>query len=225
MEVLYMAVFKSLFFDSEGTFLWAGIAAIVAAIGALVSLIFSFLGYKNTVSNLKQQELLSKAKIDADLKAKARIEWINQVRELTSIYISELSKLDLILENTIKISSFYVANQEGLNSPYNDGSLNQEFYENISLMKNSRITIKEYSEKILLYFSEKQDHNEIEELISKTPNEYHKYMVNLDNNIPISLKLDSMIQYQEEIKKNISDIRSILRHYLKTEWDKAKEGK
>ena len=26
---------------------------------------------------------------------------------------------------------------------------------------------------------------------------------------------------QEEIKKNISDIRSVSRHYLKTEWDKA----
>lgn len=217
--------FKSLFFDSEGTFVWAGIAAIVTLISVLSSLFFSILSYKNTVNNLKQQKSLAESKIDADLKAKARIEWINQVRELTSIYISELSKLNLVIEDMLSISEFYKASKIVSEIPPNKKILDEKFFQNIESMKKNRNSINEYSEKILLYFSEKDDHKKIEELIKLIPESYKFYIINLENNLPSNFKIDPLTSYKKEIQKNITEIRHVFRQYLKDEWDKAKEGK
>lgn len=74
----------NLFFDAEGTFQWASVAAIAAVLGAIFSAIFSLLGYVNTIKSLNQQ------KIDASLKSSARIQWINDVRKISSELISKI---------------------------------------------------------------------------------------------------------------------------------------
>lgn len=78
----------NIFYNSLGDFQWASVAAIVAAIGACVSFMFSLLSYLNSRKSLKHQINIDQKKIDADLKAKARIDWIKIVRNETSELLS-----------------------------------------------------------------------------------------------------------------------------------------
>ncbi|MGL9808819.1 hypothetical protein [Enterococcus sp. DIV0970a] len=171
------------------------------------------------------EKIMVKQKIDADLKAKARIEWISQVRELVSTYISELSKLELILEKMIKSAALMNASDLGLNPPDNPSDLSIFFDENVVLIKQSRISINEYSEKVLLYFSEKEEHQEIEDAVTMIPKSLGNFETLVDNNFPVQLKIKILLDTQNDLKGNIAEIRSIFRKYLKIEWDKAKEGK
>lgn len=171
------------------------------------------------------EKVFVKQKIDADLKAKARIEWISQVRELVSTYISELSKLELILEKMIKAAALMNASDIGLNPPNYPSDLSTIIDESVVLIKQSRISINEYSEKVLLYFSEKDEHQEIEKTITMIPKSLGNFETFIDNNLPVNAKLQLLLNTKNELKGNISEIRSIFRKYLKNEWDKAKEGK
>lgn len=84
---------SSIFFDYNGDFMWASIAAIVAAAGAIGSITFAYLGYRNTKEMSKKQQAMEQKKIDADIKAKARIKWIEDVRQNSANLIKDLSNL------------------------------------------------------------------------------------------------------------------------------------
>ena len=84
---------EALFWDHNGDFQAATAAAAVALIGAIISAVFSWLSYKNSVKTAEKQYIMEQKKIDANLKAKARIEWINGVREKSSELISLLLSL------------------------------------------------------------------------------------------------------------------------------------
>ena len=83
---------EALFWDHNGDFQSATAAAAVALI-AIISAVFSWLSYKNSVKTAERQYIMEQKKIDANLKAKARIEWISGVRDKTSELVSLLLSL------------------------------------------------------------------------------------------------------------------------------------
>lgn len=86
-------MWERIFFDSDGIFMWSSIAAIIAFGGSASSALFSCLSYTNSKKTAESQRRMEQKKIDADLKAKARIEWINEVRHKSSDLISLLLSL------------------------------------------------------------------------------------------------------------------------------------
>lgn len=82
----------NLFFDAEGSFQWASIAAGVSLIAAGISI-------WGTFRNNKIQKEINQQNIDANLKAKARIEWIEQVREKTSDLLVSYFELETLFDS------------------------------------------------------------------------------------------------------------------------------
>ncbi|EMW5756540.1 hypothetical protein AAFC71_000886 [Enterococcus faecalis] len=76
----------NIFFDKDGTFQWSSIAALVSFVAACLTFVGVFI-------NVSTQKKIAQQQIDANLKAKARIEWINGVREKSSELISLLLSL------------------------------------------------------------------------------------------------------------------------------------
>lgn len=215
----------SIFYDNDNVFQWASVAAVIAGFGAISSLLFSFLSYRNSKKALKQQKELEQKKIDANLKASARLKWIEQVREIVSQYLSELSKLSVSTRNLIKVSSLLQAKNDGLNPPFYEEELNMNFEENVADIIKLQNSVNEYSEKILLYFSDKDDHKKIEEMVSLVPNKLGDFLTFTNNNINHNFKIAMLLDFEKELNKNVQDIRKVFRDYLKKEWDKAKQGK
>lgn len=90
--------------DYRGDFMWSSVAALVSLIAAVLSIV-------GVRKNSKTQKDIAKQQIDASLKAKARIEWIEKVRENASNLITVLLTLqkeekdfNLIWENGEKYS-------------------------------------------------------------------------------------------------------------------------
>lgn len=75
-----------IFYDSNGEIVWSAISATVSVISAV-------LVFVGVIMNIYTQRKIAKQQIDANLKAKARIEWINEVRHKSSDLISLLLSL------------------------------------------------------------------------------------------------------------------------------------
>lgn len=76
----------NIFFDKDGTFQWSSIAALVSFVAACLTFIGVFI-------NVSTQKKIAKQQIDANLKAKARIKWIQEVREISARLITNFSEL------------------------------------------------------------------------------------------------------------------------------------
>ncbi|MGF7253785.1 hypothetical protein [Enterococcus faecium] len=194
----------------------------------------------NVYQNRKNQSLQEKLKqkeIDANLKAKARIEWIAEVRNLVSKYLSYLFDIK------ITVSRMYDMQKEihDLSRDLGQFEKKEEIYnrkdhlEKQLLKKEDElmISIQESiltAEKILLHFSKKDDHDSVEKALLKSidivkdieakearPDFYNPYLSESSRNYAD--------EKRSSIDNSIQTIREIFREYLKTEWDKAKRGK
>ncbi|MBX9061221.1 MULTISPECIES: hypothetical protein [Enterococcus] len=183
------------------------------------------------------QKEITQKQIDANLKAKARIEWITEVRNLVSRYISYLFDIK------ITVSRMYDMQKEihDLSRDLGQFEKKEEIYnrkdhlEKQLLKKEDElmISIQESiltAEKILLHFSKKDDHDSVEEAILKSidivkdieakearPGFYNPHLSEISRNYAD--------EKRRSIDSSIQIIREIFREYLKTEWDKAKRGK
>lgn len=81
-----MYIFKSIFFNSTGSFEWASITGIIAIVG------FGYTCYNNK-QILKQQEKANKENFEGNIVAKARIEWIQEVRKRSVDFIASCYEL------------------------------------------------------------------------------------------------------------------------------------
>lgn len=88
-----------IFYNSLGDFQWASVAAIIAGIGALISFVFSFLGYLNSRKTLEHQKVIDQKKIDADIISKSRMHWIDNTKVLFSRFLT--NAIDLSAENVM----------------------------------------------------------------------------------------------------------------------------
>lgn len=180
------------------------------------------------------QKEMTQKQIDANLKAQARIEWISDVRELVAEYISELSVLQQILfQMIIPVETIQIENRkEKPRQQIIDENLDK-IEPLLEKLNSQRMKITSLSEKILLFFSSKEDHKKIENELIYAQNQLmvleifiRKIKGEKMNPTPIDACLPKEFnQFDMMIVSNIMNLRSTFRDYFKAEWDKAKEGK
>lgn len=155
----------NIFFDKDGTFQWSSIAALVSFVAACLTFVGVFI-------NVSTQKKIAKQQIDANLKAKARIEWISDVRELVSEYIARLSLLETIMRSMIEPAELIQI--ERMKDEPDDNIILSEKAKLTPLnesLKEEQVKITCISENILLYFSHQEEHKNIEKIITYIPNQ------------------------------------------------------
>lgn len=221
---------RDIFCYSNGEIVWSAVSATVSAISAA-------LVFVGVIMNICTQRKIAKQQIDANLKAKARIEWITEVRNLVSRYIFYLFDIK------ITVSRMYDMQKEihDLSRDLGQVENKEEIYnrkDNLEkhLLKREdelMISIQESiltGEKILLHFSKKDDHDSVENAILESiaiikdieskdarPGFYDPHLFESSRNYAD--------EKRSSIDSSIQTIREIFREYLKNEWDKAKQGK
>ncbi len=203
------------------------IAALIALIGVIISVTGSTLGsyFTNKSLNNKnflvQKEIANK-NIDANLKAKSRIEWINAVRSKSSSFITITFKYRSLSDWTLrKIEEISTLSLK--ESDENKQKIKQ-LSEDISLkfLKLDSYGYEAFNLLIVtkLYFSDNLEHDEIMK-------KFDELMLCMTNNKNFLMKKDI-----QNAKKSIEliptyqiELTTLLRKYLKKEWEKAKNGK
>lgn len=208
--------------------LWIPFGGTIAGIFANV-----YINYRQTKKNEELQKEITQKQIDANLKAKARIEWISDVRELVSEYIARLSILENIMRSMIEPAELIQI--ERMKDEPDDNIILSEKAKLTPLnesLKEEQVKITCISENILLYFSHQEEHKNIEKIITYIPNQLillELFMREINgeyvNKTPLNeLLKDEFNEYPIMVAKNVQEIRKEFRNYLKIEWDKAKEG-
>ncbi|EGO9277490.1 hypothetical protein DSM24_01735 [Enterococcus faecalis] len=130
-----------MFFDKDGTFQWSSIAALVSFVAACLTFVGVFI-------NVSTQKKIAKQQIDANLKAKARIEWISGVRDKTSELVSLL--LSLQKEKTVFYDRWLeIEEVSELLKLYFNSKMNEEVNSEIYIEQN-KIIISETATSIVL---------------------------------------------------------------------------
>lgn len=191
----------NIFTNSLGEFQWASVAAIIAGVGAAISLIFSFLGYLNSKVSLEQQKLMDQKKIDADIISKSRMHWIDNTKVIVTTFVSNALELSAnnvmfnqkILQLNSKMIQMtqYKNIMEDKNKPkkekeeakdifehwMNEGSVvfNKEMQQRVDLM--SELIKKVYKDYLLikLNFSDNEEHKSIVDLCFSINEELRKF--------------------------------------------------
>ncbi|EYT95628.1 MULTISPECIES: HMG-box domain-containing protein [Enterococcus] len=142
----------SIFYDINGDFIWSSVAAIVAAVGAVVSFIFSLLSYLNTKQMGIKQNILEQKKIDADIISKSRMHWIDNTKEITTLFLNtslKLTSLYVMFSQKAKQfneynarSEFSKAMSENKNIPQADRKKYKELYEEWELKDKPKFNIE-----------------------------------------------------------------------------------
>lgn len=132
--------------------------------------------FQNSInkSRIEFEREMTQKQIDANLKAKARIEWISEVRRLVSEYLVVIHKvgelLFLLKENNIKKKQEIRRNQSALgkdsreilesNKQYViETDLNEkERKKLLSELENQKYKALAISEQLVLYFSNQKEH-------------------------------------------------------------------
>ncbi|MGM0316946.1 MULTISPECIES: hypothetical protein [Enterococcus] len=205
---------SNIFIDSNGGIIWSGVSATVSAVSAF----FVFVG---VIMNVCIQKKIAKQQIDANLKAKARIEWITQVRVQSADFITncllylEYSpkrivgkptnvRVENIESNTVTITADVEPDEEVL-SHYDD-VVDAKEKEKIRVQLNNAANL------LMIYFGPDKDgeNEKIVEFINE-----------------ILKKVNSGNFYKDDTRSSdlIIEFRDEIRKYLKQEWNVAKEGK
>lgn len=202
--------------------------------GTIIGIIVNvWINVSQNKKNQSFQEKMKQKEIDANLKAKARIEWITEVRYLVSKYLSYLFDIKILVSRMHDI-------EEELSNLEKEKNQKKNYIDRQKELKNKHLKKEEELmiciqesiltvEKILLHFSKKDDHNSIEEELLKSikiikdiearearPGFYNSYLPKTEKSYASKTR--------GSIDASITSIRNIFREYLKTEWDIAKKG-
>ncbi|EJW9248675.1 hypothetical protein EY695_02110 [Enterococcus faecalis] len=211
--------------------LWIPFGGTIAGIFANV-----YINYRQTNKNEELQKEITQKQIDANLKAKARIEWIALVRGLVSEYISNYYKITVIIERVSKEENSMIGNLNGLRIQLGlkeeEKSNNAQTYAGLVEKNKDEITrLKKelnesvsnsisISEQIFLLFADSDEHKQIRELFTSSISFLKE--INVSESYG---KENEVLKKLDENSENIVEIRNYISVYLKIEWDKAKEGK
>ncbi|EGO8081286.1 hypothetical protein [Enterococcus faecalis] len=202
--------------------LWVPFGGTIAGIFANV-----YINYTQTKKKEVLQKEITQKQIDANLKAKARIEWIALVRGLVSEYISNYYKITVIVDRISKEEKSMLGNVEAKNKKTTESSYDQLIENNkdeiIRLKKELNESVSNsisISEQIFLLFADSDEHKQIRELFTSSISFLKE--INASESYG---KENEVLKKLDENSENILEIRNYISVYLKIEWDKAKEGK
>ena len=140
--------------------LWVPFGGTIAGIFVNV-----YINYRQTKKNEELQKEITQKQIDANLKAKARIEWITEVRNLVSKYLSYLFDIKILVSRMQDIEEELsgLEKQTIQESTYIDRQRELKIKQ-LKKEDELMICIQESiltAEKILLHFSKKEDRKSV----------------------------------------------------------------
>ncbi len=153
-------------------------------------------------------------KLHAEIVSKARIDWINEFRNLSSKYLYEvyrsieLKKIEIEAQNYMLHSKN--ASVEYLRYRKKSEEYSKLYNESFSNMTKASIQLRLYLPK-RTRSSEQIEHKNIKEKIDFINNELNKVEDKTNNHILETLEKDTLLKLTDYIAR-----------YLKTEWEKAK---
>lgn len=181
----------NIFWDYKGDFQWVSVSAFISLLAAIISIVGVVVG---AFINRKTQKDIAKQQIDASLKAKARIEWIEKVRENTANLISVLLDLqknekdfNLIWENGEKYSEILKL--------YFSSKINNEIGKDV-LIKGNIIVVSDIAKKAL--FNNESNENKNQYII-----EYITCLMKINRNEHYNNTKENLVNFYEiRAKKN-----------------------
>lgn len=209
-----------------------------ALISAGVAILVLRVNYIMNKRSERVQREIANQNIDANVVAKARLKWIEEVRKLTTELISNVSTVKIIGYEVIRSSKKFDEEKDfvkSVNQPLNDSSdiaiyqpeVSEDF-KNILLDKledqdkfnHNQFKISSIAENLILYFSPQKEHFEISEHI--------KWFQSSQNRFNERVKEEKYEEAEiilEEFNFKVVAFRIKMQVYLKKEWEKAKKGK
>ncbi|CCO11588.2 hypothetical protein BN424_2148 [Carnobacterium maltaromaticum LMA28] len=192
------------------------VAACIALFGVFVSITGSYITNERiTKKSLDVQKKLAKENINANLVAKARIEWIQSVREESASFItlcsqllnySSITKINLT-SNEVTSSSITLA-WEDMTAPPKTAIDEEELPLERELLLNE-IALK--ANLLIIYFGP-DDSGKNDDIINK-----------IQSIIDI-INMENYSSFMTKMENEIMIFRDEIRVYLKEEWIKAKKG-
>ncbi|EER56041.1 hypothetical protein NEIFL0001_1329 [Neisseria flavescens SK114] len=184
----------NIFFDMNNNFQWGSIAALVALIAAIM------------------QMFNNKKSIDANLKAKSRVEWIQNVRKLSADFIRISYEYKGLMDKYIEID-----NEK--NILFIDKEIENDDKDKID-MKWAEFL---YTYNLLLLYFQKGEN--IDEFNKISNNKIIQSARELRNQVKnYRYKVNGM-KGNPFYEQGVKPFRDNMREYLKGEWDRAKSGK
>ncbi|MGX7264110.1 hypothetical protein ACWOEF_08940 [Enterococcus crotali] len=216
--------------DKDGIFQWGSIAAFVSLLAAFIAASASIWSSKK---NAQIQKEIAQQNIDANLKASARIDWIQNVRLLEVEYIDDsnvfMKCANSIIDHQVRyLECWAIFNDE--QGVFIEAKAINKYLEDL---ENSLTRIQKNYLLLRLYFGKnvedlqvidaafyiKENVERIKQLLVQSHRKIE--LLRLDN-----LRQDQSILYQvsEDLESSIEYFIIFARDYNKTEWDRAKIG-
>ncbi|EOA3385387.1 hypothetical protein ACH0DO_000765 [Enterococcus hirae] len=197
--------------------------------GTIIGIIVNvWINVSQNKKNQSFQEKMKQKEIDANLKAKARIEWISEVRNISSEIIIHTVSIQNVVRN-YGLALKYYYNQKNITS------INEQNIINSRKLIELQNKYKEYENEFydkhnlvfslcqkLLLFSETDEHRKIIQCIEAVyKNNDALAILTSDKNFDKKKFKELDSKYPDLIENFTTEIK----RYLKVEWDKAKQGK
>lgn len=198
--------------------------------GTIIGIIVNvWINVSQNKKNQSFQEKMKQKEIDANLKAKARIEWISEVRNISSEIIIHTVSIQNVVRN-YGLALKYYYNQQNITSINEQNIINSrnlielqnkyKEYENEFYDKHNLVF--SLCQKLLLLFSETDEHRKIIQCIEAVyKNNDALAILTSDKNFDKKKFKELDSKYPDLIENFTTEIK----RYLKVEWDKAKQGK
>lgn len=206
-----------LFVDKDGKFQWIGVSAVLAVVVFLFNT-----GWEHH-------------KLNADIKSKSRIQWMNTVREYMVNYIISARDLDLALRKKLSFKDRYKKDSNGVITDKSGNQITDQKQSEIHAENNDAVnlSLRELSKNfdlLMLYIpnskSNKDLINSIQNVagfLNSVTSKVNKYKVGQDIGSKTVKEYKNFLS--SENNRNIKAMKDIARTYMKIEWERAKKGK
>lgn len=212
---------------------------IAALISATVAILVIVTNYKMNKRSEKVQREIANQNIGANVAAKARLKWIEEVRKLTKELISNVSMTNVngskVIQSNEKfykiIERFNLSDVEVLESIEELACYQAEDaleYKKLLFIKiedqerfdKNQFKVFAIAENLILYFSPQEEHTQIVDNIEWLKNSQELFNIKIEDK-----NYKEAEEILHEFNFQISEFKNNMRWYLKQEWEKAKQGK
>lgn len=216
MSIDWGKVASFFFVDKEGKFQWVGVSAILGVTAFIVNIFWEH------------------HKLNADIKSKNRVQWMNTVREYIAEYSISVQAMDLSIREMLLLKSRHTLQSNNEITDEYDVIVTEDFKKiqkarNDDINSKSREVSKNFA-LLKLYITDSESNAELNEaitdiarLIQSAREDIAKYQgggTKIEDVTPD--KYDEKLQ--ENVDKKIGTLTKVARDYMKTEWERSKKG-